>query len=211
MECAELEAVAPELALGIADGAERAAALAHLVHCPRCRELVEDLGRVADDLLLLAPGSEPPLGFESRVVDRIAAAAPARTRRRPRLLVAAAAAVVVVAAGFGGLAAGLLRAGGAGGAAHVAELRSPEGTCHVVAIHGTPSELVVRLDEPGEGSSDYIVQAVPAHGGPPVALGSLHLRGGHGVLDATTASPVSAIRVMDANGVVRYRVAFPVV
>src|SRR5690348_13128526 len=106
MNCAELEDVASELALGIADGAERAAALSHLAHCPRCQQLVEDLGRVADDLLLLGPEVEPPLGFEARVHERTAAASAARGKRSPRLRMLAAAAVFILVAAAGGLVIG---------------------------------------------------------------------------------------------------------
>lgn len=77
MSCLQVETLAPELALGALDGNERAATLVHLESCTRCRQLVEDLAEVADDLLLLAPEAEPPLGFESRAATRIAAAASA--------------------------------------------------------------------------------------------------------------------------------------
>jgi hypothetical protein len=212
MDCTAFEAMAPELALGVADGAERAAAISHLAHCPRCRQLVEDLGRVADDLLLLAPQVEPPLGFEARVHDRIVAAgSTGRTRNRPRLRAAAAAAAIVVVAGLGGLVAGRLTAGSRSTAAAVGITRSTEGTCRVVALAGHPAEVVVRLDEPTEASADYIVDAVPARGGTPVWLGALHVQGGRAVLDATVPAgtgAVSAVRVTDARGTLHYWVAF---
>jgi hypothetical protein len=215
MDCAGLEDVAPELALGIADGAERAAAIAHLAHCAHCRELIDDLGRLSDDLLLLAPEAEPPLGFESRVRDRISASAAAAGRSpRTRLrLLGAAAALVLVAAG--GLVAGWLTARSPGAAARdVAIVRNGEGVCRVVSLRGHPSELVVRLDEPGEESADYTVDAVGANGSPAVLLGALHLRDGRGALDAAVpanAGRVSAVVVMDIGGGVRYRVTFPAV
>jgi hypothetical protein len=61
--------VAAEIALGIADGEERAEALRHLSTCGECRRVVEQLSLVADELLVLAPVQEPPAGFESRVVE----------------------------------------------------------------------------------------------------------------------------------------------
>jgi hypothetical protein len=61
--------LAAEIALGIADGEERAEALRHLSTCGECRRVVEQLSQVADELLVLAPVQEPPPGFESRVVE----------------------------------------------------------------------------------------------------------------------------------------------
>jgi len=212
MDCTALEAVAPELALGIADGAERAAAISHLAECPRCRQLVEGLGRVADDLLLLAPEVEPPLGFEARVHERIVASGSSgRTRKGRRLRVATTAAALVVAAGLGGLVAGRMTASGHSTAAAIGVTKSDEGTCRVVALPGHPAELVVRLDEPGETNADYTVDAMPAHGGTPIWLGALHLQGGRAVLDTTVPAgtgPISAVRVTDARGTLHYWVAF---
>jgi Putative zinc-finger len=76
--CEEIRELAPEIALGIVDGAERGAALEHLTACPHCRRYVEELSEVADELLLLAPHREVPVGFESRAL------APLRREVRPR-------------------------------------------------------------------------------------------------------------------------------
>jgi hypothetical protein len=69
MRCEETRELAAEIALGIADGEERAEALRHLSTCEECRRVVDQLSQVADELLVLAPVEEPPAGFESRVVD----------------------------------------------------------------------------------------------------------------------------------------------
>ena len=66
--CDETRELAAELALGIVEGEERGRALQHLADCPDCRLRVEELSEVADELLLLAPHREPPVGFESRVL-----------------------------------------------------------------------------------------------------------------------------------------------
>ena len=68
MDCVQLADAAPELALGILPGDERAAALAHLDECPGCRQQVSSLAGVTDQLLLLTPTAEPPAGFEQRVL-----------------------------------------------------------------------------------------------------------------------------------------------
>jgi hypothetical protein len=83
MSCERTRELAPELAIGILDGEQRARALRHLGGCPECRRAVEDLTAVADELLMLAPEREPPAGFESRVLARLRPPpAAARPRRR---------------------------------------------------------------------------------------------------------------------------------
>ncbi|MEV0410048.1 hypothetical protein AB0I68_04340 [Streptomyces sp. NPDC050448] len=110
MTCEQLRELDAELALGILSARERARAVAHLDQCPGCRVHIEQLALAGDRLLDLLPGTEPPVGFESRVAARIQPPpppqpAPARRRLlRPR--VAAAAAALAVACGFGGWAAG---------------------------------------------------------------------------------------------------------
>ena len=104
MNCHELRDLAPELALGIADGEERAEALRHLADCGECRRLVEQMTGVADELLMLAPAQEPPAGFESRVLEGLGlGGAPKRRRWRGLALrVAAPVAAAAVTAGVGG-------------------------------------------------------------------------------------------------------------
>jgi len=108
MGCEQTRDVAAELALGIADGAERAQALRHLAECPDCRRAVEELSAVTDELLLLAPEREPPPGFEARVLGHLAAPRPPSRRRRlaalgrrRRVLVPLVAAVTAAAVAAG--------------------------------------------------------------------------------------------------------------
>ncbi|MGH3111647.1 MAG: zf-HC2 domain-containing protein [Gaiellaceae bacterium] len=103
--CEEVRALAPELALGIADGKERADALAHLASCAACRAYLAELTDVADDLLALTPSEEPPAGFETRVLAELGIAEPAPRSRwlprfgtRPRLVLASAATALVAMA-----------------------------------------------------------------------------------------------------------------
>ena len=96
--CEETRQLAPELALGIVEGEERGRALEHLAECPDCRRRVEELSEVADELLLLAPHREPPVGFESRVLAEAFPKPEPRRRRRWRLVLAPAAAAVASAA-----------------------------------------------------------------------------------------------------------------
>jgi hypothetical protein len=94
----EIRELAPELALGILEGEQRGRALQHLADCPDCRRYVEKLSDVADELLLLAPHRESPVGFESRVLGKVVPAPQPKRRRRWRLVVAPAAAAVAAAA-----------------------------------------------------------------------------------------------------------------
>ncbi len=107
MGCEQVTELAPELALGVADGHERESALHHLSGCQTCRRLVRELSAMSDDLLLLAPGHEAPPGLEDRVLDAISFDAPEATsapsalptpRRRP--LLRRAWRVALVAAGL---------------------------------------------------------------------------------------------------------------
>lgn len=71
MTCAELANVAAELALGVLTGRERAEAVAHLDRCEDCREGVRQLMATGEELLALLPEREPPVGFETRVLERL--------------------------------------------------------------------------------------------------------------------------------------------
>ncbi len=92
--CHETREMAAELALGIVEGEERGRALQHLADCPDCRAEVEKYSDLADELLLLAPRREPPVGFESRVLDELLPAPKPRRRRRLQLVFAPVAAAI---------------------------------------------------------------------------------------------------------------------
>ena len=91
--CAATRDAAPELALGILDGAERAEVLLHLQSCPRCQRYVSELASVADGLARLPPEAEPPAGFALRVEAELRG-----SRRRARRRWTAGVAAVAVAA-----------------------------------------------------------------------------------------------------------------
>lgn len=96
MNCAEALDRAPELALGILGGADRAEVILHVNGCARCQACVDEFTEAADALPLLAPEVEPSPGFEDRVLARIGE--PTRRHRRrwiSAIAVAAAAAAIV--------------------------------------------------------------------------------------------------------------------
>ena len=99
--CHETREGLAELALGIADGADRARALEHVADCADCRRELERQSQIADGLLTLAPEHEPPIGFEVGVLQAIQPPEPARRRSlwRPLAVAAVVAAAVAVTAG----------------------------------------------------------------------------------------------------------------
>jgi len=213
--CAELEALAAELALGTVSGAERAGALDHLAGCPSCRQLVEELAGVADRMLLLAPVIEPPPGFESKVLAGMGVA-PARELRRParrRRVLAGVAAVALVAAMSAAGATWL-----AGEAERPVEIRTAlaadnEGRwrCRAVVYGDKPTWLVVSLDRMDGSNNSYSVEAVHAGSETPVKVGTFSLEQGHGTLARTLelrAGDLVSVRVLDAGGRVRYEMTF---
>jgi hypothetical protein len=210
MSCAELEALAAELALGTVAGAERARALDHLAGCATCRELVDDLAGLADRMLLLAPVIEPPPGFESKVLAQmgVAPVRELRPTRRRRLLVGIAAAALV---------AGLSTAGAAfmaGEAERPVEVRTAlaadnEGRwrCRAVVYGEKPTWLVVSLDRTDGSSNSYSVEALRAGNPTPLKVGTFSLEQGHGTLARQVELPagdLESVRVLDSGGRVRY-------
>jgi hypothetical protein len=85
-----------EFALGILGGRARAALVDHVEGCPDCAERLQELSATADLMMYVPVGVEPPLGFESSIIERIRQSQPLSHRWRPRgwQLLAAAAAVV---------------------------------------------------------------------------------------------------------------------
>jgi hypothetical protein len=214
MTCPEVEALAAELALGTVSGAERAGALDHLAGCPACRELVDQLARAADSLLLLAPVVEPPPGFESKVLARMSVAPVhdiRRPRRRPLLVGIAAAALVAAMSG-----AGVARLAEDNDRPH--DIRTvlivdDEGqwTCRAMVYGDNPTWLVVSLDRLDGSNHPYSVEAVHKGTADPVPLGTFTLEKGHGTFARALEQPageLQSVRVLDRNGRVRYTMVF---
>ena len=176
-DCAQVRELAPDVALGIVSGDERALVLDHLATCSDCRRELAELGGVVDQLLLLAPSVEPPAGFESAVLDSLDRAR--RPRRRPARLVAAALAGAVVVGAVAFVATSSDRTLAADYRAALAEANGKYFSVtalvdetsakvgHVFAYEGDPSWLVVVvLDE----AETYDVELV-TEGGRAMALG----------------------------------------
>jgi anti-sigma-K factor RskA len=225
-ECPAVEVLAPEIALGVVSGAERATALAHIGHCASCRRLVEELSAVADPLLLLAPEAEPAIGFESRVLAQTAEAAAttppppvlvprgraARPSRRQRLGLVAAAAAATLLVGAGGLVIGrALVSEDPPVRTALAVSASGRATCRAFAYGEHEAWVFVNLEAPKEWTADYTVEITTEGGGTPATVGRFHLQDGSASFGAKVDVPASrlrAVRVLDASGALRYEAPF---
>ena len=205
VSCEQVRDLAADLAVGIADGQERDAALRHAATCAECRLEVAELSSVADDLLLLAPAHEPPPGFASRTLARMTPSSPQprqraarRTLRRtggwrswvPRLAVAASvAAALALGAGIVYQSTSADRhladsyrsvlAQGRGSFFAAAPLRSPTGTLgSVFGYQGQPSWLFATLNRPPARPEHFSVQLI-TRDGRHLSLGGTILGGTH--------------------------------
>jgi anti-sigma factor RsiW len=205
LTCAQVRELAPELALGILSGAERAETIAHANECARCQAHVSELTAAADALPLLAPEIEPPSGFEERVMRGIAAG---RRRRRLRsmALVAAVAAAVAI---FSITTVRIIESGDTTSSAPSAA-RAPV----PVAMEGTTVSgpagwayvtggraVAVAVDY-GVPSGTYQVR-VTAPDGTVETLGAMSVAGGRGSWTGRSDAPIasgSKIALVDATG-----------
>lgn len=199
-----------EYTLGVLDGRARALLLTHVEACEECADELGELNRTADALLHVSAGADPPIGFESRVMERIATSRPTTLRHRPRsrTLVSWAAAVAVLAFGLGWAvnhvtASPVPSATSAG----TIEQRSLAHLGHTVglvyAYTGNPSWMFVTVNAPGAPAVVRCV--VVTKGGRTSFVGSFNLVNGHGAwgtpLPVRFAS-VKGVELTTPNGVV---------
>jgi hypothetical protein len=199
MGCDRVRELAPELALDIAAGEDRSAALHHVTGCQACRGLVSELSVVGDELLLGAPVHEPPPGFESRALAAMSEPPPNRRRaprahshrRQWRLVLAAAAALVAGALGGGSvflataddrqLAQGYRAtlSEGKGSFFAAAPLQGSHGRAGTVfGYEGRPSWVMVTL-EPGVRDGRALEVRIATRAGTYIDIGDAVLRGGN--------------------------------
>jgi hypothetical protein len=213
--CDELEALAPELALGTLTGAERADAVGHLAGCADCQQRVSELAPVVDSMLLLAPEDDPSAELETRVLARTVgdrAEEPNGRRRISRRGTVLAACLTAAAAVLGVCTASLFDRGDRWDSVRTA-LAVEEGgrsICRAVINEAEPAWLFVSLDEPDESGADYIVELELEHGGS-VRVGRIEVRDGHGVLAVTLDLDdvrARAVRLVGADEEVAYEAIF---
>ena len=198
MTCDELDLLADELATGTLTGRQRADALAHVATCAHCATEVADLSIAADMLLLTAPSTEPPLGFESRVLGRIGGTSWPNRRAIASRIVAVAAAVVLIT----GVAL-VARRTAPHPAVRRAAMRADNGKAvgYALAAPGHPDMLLVQIDGLKDNGA-YTVVAV-LRSGRTAPAGTMTLTGGAGVLSATAPAPISelaSVRLVSADG-----------
>jgi hypothetical protein len=208
LACPEVRELAPELALGIVGGSERADALQHASECSPCRVLVSELAEVADVLPLLAAEAEPPPGFEERVLSAFRAGR-RRTRRRVVVALAAAVAAATIVSIVGVRIVESTQETGplAAGASQVrsAEMIGANGidVGNVFVTNGKPAAVVVNVNY-WVPSGTYGIEF--RTGSTTKRLGDVHIREGRGswgaVIGLPNASGGSIVLVDDKGAVV---------
>jgi hypothetical protein len=211
-DCERLVDLAPELALGIADGAERAWALEHLAGCPDCRARVERLAALADELLLIAPAAEPPPGFEGRVVEAVRPPARSRARRFaiPAAVAVAAAACAAAAVWFAlgddrelaeSYRETLAVANGEYFDAAPVELPGGERVGYAYGYQGRTSWVFAVIYD-GVADGRYELEVI-THDGQRLPLRPMDVAGGRGSAGGATAvayDDISEVRLLDRAG-----------
>lgn len=198
--CEAVRPLLPDVAVGVADGDDRAAVLAHVEACATCRAELDVLGSTADELLLLVPPAEPPAGFEAAVMARLSATpAPApppdlAAHRRPtRRLVAAGVALAAAAA----VVLGLWVSGADDPATIDGDLVADgEVVGSVAATPGDPARLEVTVDGLPDGL--YTVHcgystSDESHSYYALDAGTLRVAGGQAEWDVSVAVDVSEL------------------
>ncbi len=214
-ECRRVYDDLPELALGTLSGMERTSVLVHVEGCAACREEVDRLSGAADALLTLAPASEPPPGFETRLFERMGVLRPRRFGTRPlsvfRLSRRRLASLSAAVAGTLGLGLGL--AFGLGGATTpvaapsapvvVAELTSHQVVKgEVYLTPGHPGWLFMSVH--GMPTTGLISCKVQVHGHA-VTMGSFYVYAGSGSWAYPLGVPTNEVQaawLVDQHGTV---------
>lgn len=215
LTCDEVRDLAPELALGALEGSQRGAALAHLDRCPACRAHVDDLATTVDRLVSIAPEAEPPAGFESAVLARIAEEQQVREigawRRRSVAPLAVAAAVFLVL----GIGVGIAVSRDVGttiGGTEVASaaMITPDGDTVGEVWHSAGSKSAVFVSVPewsdtgnGEAAAGPFTLRVELKNGTTVTADEFELEAGTSSWAESTdvdGDDIAAVSVLDADG-----------
>lgn len=200
--CAAVRESLAELALGILRGDELRQATAHLEHCRDCQREMTGMLPVASRLLELIPGTEPPLGFDRRVMREVGATG-ARTRllaRNRTLLTAVAAAAAVVI----GVSGWLVERGTGAGSPQpqlAAEFTAQGRDVGRIEAYGKPLWLKVTVH--GAGMSGPVTCEVVHRDGSVTNMGSFDLVSGSGTWstpDDGDMTGITAARLVDAGG-----------
>jgi anti-sigma-K factor RskA len=209
LTCAEVREFAPELALGILGGAERAEVVLHVNGCARCQAYVAELTEAADAIPQLVPEAEPPPGFEARVLHRLGADR-RRSRRRWAASIAAVAAAVAI---FSITVVRVIESGDSTStnvAAPPAQTTKPVAVAMESAVGKLPAGWAYVSDQHGVAvtvsygmaAGGYAVQ-VKSPDGRAETLGTMTIDGNHGSWTGRSVRPItngSTIALVDATG-----------
>ena len=206
-----------EFALGILSGRRRSEVLIHVESCPQCSFELEQLSLVADTVVQLTPEVEPPLGFESRLAQRLHAGVAARRPdhyRRTGLFAMAAAIFLVLGVGIGALASGGSSHPGPSAQDHLTSA-SLTARGHVVGevfvSAGKPSWMFMTIDD-GAWFGAVTCELILA-GGRVEKIGQFTLTGGYGAWGApfsSAAGQVRDARLIAADGTILATAHLPV-
>jgi hypothetical protein len=145
-----------ELVLGTVDADRRATMASHVLRCAACRREYDELAETVEALLPGVPATQPPLGFDERVLAGLVPERAPGGRRAPRwrwLGVAAAALVaLLVPVGVWLTVRDDRGTGGSEAAGDVATLRltdgEPVGTVSIGDVAGEPVMVVALVGAP---------------------------------------------------------------
>lgn len=211
MSCDHVHEQIAELALGVLEGRDRAAVLAHVERCPLCQDELIALGVVADQLVTLTPAAEPPAGFETRVLARLSEAPPPPARRRPgrrlvlEVAVAAALAAVLAVGGWAigrhSATVGRLAGGTSRDVMSATFLAGGHVVGQVLAYDGDDPWVAMAVD--GDLGNRTVRCELVQRSGATWTVGTVTLHDGYGYWEAPVGpslSSVTGVELVDAAG-----------
>lgn len=217
MTCGEFREMSVELALGVADAHDGAAAFAHLEHCRACRQEIGQLSDLADGLAALAPSVEPPAGFESRVLANLSSIERPTPLRRPAVRrgpvwLTAAAALIVVVGGIGWVLGNQGHPGHpATGRVLVSTLTGDDRPVGQVVIDRGPAPWMSMAIGLPSGRATVRCQLLTVSGGTET-VGTFAIWNGYGYWAAPippSSSPIDGAQVVDMHGRVLATASLP--
>jgi hypothetical protein len=200
LTCSEARDSVAEYALDILDPVEKSSVAAHLIRCPDCRAEADSMQATAGRLLDLVPGTEPPLGFDRRVMERVGAPRP-HHRRQWILGLSAAAAVLVIVGGV--FAAVNLRPSHHPAAELAASFTESGHKVGVIDIYPGRTPPWVSMSVEGVSVRGSVSCVLVSPDGSTTKLGSFDLvngSGSWGAPDRWSTQDVLGARLLDTSG-----------
>jgi hypothetical protein len=222
LTCDQARDAAAEYALDILESGPRSELAAHLLRCPACRAEVEALSGVATRLIELVPGTEPPLGFDRRVMARVQNIKPSLRSgrisrlqvRRPRLATGIAALVAAAAIVFGPIGWFMGHSSHSSSPRRLTDAAFQQGSRNVGELDAYGDHpMWLTMTVHGVQGGPRVTCELVATGGKITPLGSFDLvdgSGSWGAPDPAGLAGVTGARLVDGNGHVLATATFPV-